>query len=449
MRSLKSGLARALLWVMVPIWLLLALGSYWSVMIEVDEIYDQQLRELATPLLNLTVRQIEATWHGDARARNEDDDDRSAVRVWDLNGALVFASPGAPSVAFASRPVAEPHAVQKLRHGHVRWLMHWYFQPEHGRWMAIMRPMTERDELAVALGAGLAMPAVLAVVMMLPLGAWAIRRGLRPLQMVGAQVASRRSQDLSTIDATQVVSEVVPLVQEINGLLERLDVALSAEKRFTSDASHELRTPLAAARAHIEVAMGSQDDSARQRALTQALKGLAQASELTEQLLLLARLDHQSHAAWTSSVDLGALLRELSATHGVQALGMDVSLGLTLPPHACHVMGHAAWLSVAVGNLLANAVKFTPAGGQVDVSLVDTGDAVRIHVRDSGPGVPGDQLQALGQRFARGRHDLPGAGLGLSIATRIVDLHGGTLHFENEGGLHVTLMLPKAAQIQS
>jgi len=454
MMSLRSRLFRALLLVLVPIWLLLAVGSYWSVMVEVDEIYGQQLNELAMPLLPLSTEQIATNLSRvDEAGLNVDDDQEMAVLVWSRAGALRFRSANAPTIGFESRPASSATPSQTLKSHNVRWLVHWYSQPGQDRWLTVLRPLTERDELAVALGAGLASPSLLAVILMLPLGSWAIRQGLRPLQDVGRQVASRRSHDLSVIDDAHVAREVVPLVREINGLLGRLDVALTAEKRFTADASHELRTPLAATRAHIEVALGCHDDARREQALHQALAGLSQASELTEQLLLLARLDHEVTPAgpdvaqvdapqWAAQVDLCELLRDLAAEHGVAALGKGVELSLDLPDQPCVVKGHPTWLGVAIGNVLSNAVKFTPAPGHIDVSLVQREDGVDIRVRDSGPGLAPGHMPLIGQRFFRGRHDLPGSGLGLSIVSRILALHGGTLSFASDEGLLVTLSLP-------
>lgn len=457
MRSLRSRLFRTLVTVLVPVWLLLAFGSYWSVMVEVDEIYEQQLKELALPLLSLSTPDIRANVPRPRDADiGTDDRDELAVVVWNRSGDVQFRSENAPGLDFADRLKTGASRMQRL-HGHpVRWLVHWYDQPNRARWIAVLRPTTERDELAVALGIGLASPSLLAVILMLPLGSWAVRRGLQPLQEVGRQVARRRSMDLSRIDAALVPNEVVPLVEEINGLLHRLDKALDAEKRFTADASHELRTPLAAARAQIEVAMGSHDDAERQLALSQALSGLSLASDLTEQLLLLARLDHQIATEervsparrapeWARPLDLGELLREQAASHGVQALSKGLDLSLELPPQTCVVHGQPVWLGVAVGNVLSNAVKFTPAPGRVEVQLVCLSpDMAEIQVHDSGPGLPPGRMALLGERFFRARHDQPGAGLGLSIVSRIMALHGGELRFESHDGLQVSLRLPLA-----
>jgi signal transduction histidine kinase len=455
MTSLRAGLIKALLTVFLPVLLLSGLASYWLVMIEVDEIYEQQLTELATPLLALDTARIAATLaHRGGAGNPGDDDNEMAVLVWSRKGALLYGSDGAPAVeAPAALKGGESFKQTFIWHG-ARWRAHWYLQPESDRWVTVLRPLMERDELGLALGIGLGLPSVLAVLLMLPLGSWAIRQGLRPLQEVGRQLASRRSHDLSTIDDAKVAREVVPLVDEINGLLGRLDQAMVAEKRFTADASHELRTPLAAVQAHIEVALGSSQEADRHQALHRALKGLTQATELTEQLLLLARLDHQmlendlsearTHLpGWSPQLDLREVLRDLSAQHGVAALGKGVDLSLDLPQVPCRVEGWQAWLRVAIGNVLSNAVKFTPASGTIEVRMRQGPQGVEIEVKDSGPGMKAEQVALLGLRFFRGNHEVPGAGLGLSIASRITSLHGGELRFAVDQGLRVTMVLPQ------
>lgn len=458
MRSLRVRLVRTLLAALLPIWLIMALVSYWSAVEEVDEIYDLQLQESARPLLPLSVPEIRRLLD---RPLSEPlvDEPRSefAVIVWNAQGQALYRSPVAPPLGFSDHLLRDSQASVRTvtLHGGERWRVQWFEQVKAGRWMAVMLPLYERDELAMAMAVGLASPVLLAMVLLVPLVFWAVRRGLAPLQAIGQQVAQRRGQDLSHISGDQVPSEVQPLLHEINALLGRLGEALAHEKRFTADASHELRTPLAAAQVQVEVALGAQDEAVRQAALMHAQTGLTQASRLTEQLLLLSRLDHQwrqqSVAAqvhdvpgWRVGASLGEVVREVVADLSVPALGAGLELSLDLPDQPCLVSLQPDWFSVALRNVLSNAIKFTPEGGQVHITVTQSATEGCVSVHDSGPGVPAEQLAQLSQRFFRGDHAKPGAGLGLSIVARVMAIHQGQLRFEQEQGLKVSLVLPRA-----
>ena len=196
------------------------------------------------------------------------------------------------------------------------------------------------------------------------------------------------------------------------------------------------------------------DAGQRDTALRQARAGLVRASTLTDQLLALARLDHHldagldraSRAAWPGwqpALDVSELVREDMADLALSSVQADVAFSLDVPHDPCCVPAQPEWLRLALRNLLGNALKFTPQGGQVQVTVSVSAEQVNVVVQDSGPGVPADLLPQLGRRFARGDHTRSGSGLGLSIAARVAELHGGALRFETAQGLKVTLTLPK------
>jgi two-component system, OmpR family, sensor histidine kinase QseC len=252
-----------------------------------------------------------------------------------------------------------------------------------------------------------------------------------------------------------VPQELQPLLVELNALLVRLEDALDHEKRFTADASHELRTPLAAAQVQIEVAQGAPDSESRHKALDKAREGLVRASHLTEQLLTLSRLDHQLGLltlggdpvpGWQAELDLAARLHEVVADLSLAALAKQIELTLSLPDDPCLLPGQPDWLSMALRNVLGNAIKHTPPSGQIDVALAMTQHEARVTVSDSGPGLSAAQCARLGERFLRLDQTQPGAGLGLSIVARVMAIHQGrwqAQHRSDEGGLCVTLTLPR------
>lgn len=451
--SLRARLVRSLLVVLLPVWLAMAGWTYWSVVEEVDEIYDQQLMAVALPLLPQSVAALHESL--DEMLIDEPDGDGVdlAVLAWSPQGALLYRSPMAPPLAFAERPrdPAGLRTASTVDVGGLGWRVWWFEQAQAGRWLAVLKPMTERNELARALALGLGLPTLATVLLLMPVVRWGVRRGLMPLHQLGRQIARRRAVDLAPVSEAGQPSETVPLVQEINALMTRLARTLATERRFTADASHELRTPLAACRAQIEVARGADEAQVRETALANAMQALDRATRLTDELLALARLDHDTEAplsatpGWRHDLDLAALVQDRVAAVAVAALARGLEVSLQAALGVPHVPGHPEWIAMAVDNLLSNALKYTPSGGEVRVAVDPMEGGVAVVVHDTGPGVRPEDLPRLGDRFDRLGARGDGAGLGLSIARQVAARHGGHLVFALDGGLRAMLVLPRQA----
>ncbi len=448
MHSLRWRLTRTLLLALVPIWLLMGGVAYWSVLHELEEIDEQQLRDVARPLLELSAPELATVFEQDT------DEHDVAAWLWGREGTLRYRSPEAPQAPELAWPARIAHQESEslvIRHDGHRYRVRWH-QQSSGDWLVVLRAMEEHDELAVAMGVGLAAPMVVAAFLLLPVVAWGVWRGLSPLQQVSQEVARRREGDLAPIESGHAPKEVQPLLVELNALMSRLDTALRREQRFTADASHELRTPLAAVRAQVEAAQASGEADVRDQALRRALQGLSRAADLTEQLLLLSRLDHQLSLqdtrmapGWASGLNLHDLVREVMSDLTAEALSHGVDLVLDPTPELVRVDGQPAWLSLACRNVIHNAIKFSAKGGEVQVSVGTSGPSAWVRVSDAGPGLDPAQRGLMGQRFARADHGVPGSGLGMSITRRVLDLHHGDWSFSEGPGLSVTLSLPSAA----
>ncbi|MDP1606476.1 MAG: ATP-binding protein [Rhodocyclaceae bacterium] len=280
------------------------------------------------------------------------------------------------------------------------------------------------------------------------LGGWiwfATRRGLAPLDEVAAELGKRAPERLDPVAPAVAPREIRPLLEALNKLFTRVDRALENERRFTADAAHELRTPLAAIAAQAQVALRARDAAERDHAIAQLAAGARRASHLVEQLLTLARLDPAAGLPM-DTVRLDELAVAICADHGVAALEKNIALELAAPAPVS-LMANDAMLRILLRNLLDNAVRYTPAGGQVRVAVTSTGSDVLLMVSDSGPGIPADQRdQALRRLHRLAGQDIEGSGLGLSIVARIAELHGAHLELADgigQPGLAVRLTFPR------
>ena len=269
---------------------------------------------------------------------------------------------------------------------------------------------------------------------------WGVSRSLAPVERVRRQLAQRQADDLSPVSDAQLPDEVQPLVSELNLLFERVQRAFEAQEHFVADAAHELRSPLAALRLQLQGLQRAGDDTARAAAIERLSAGIDRATRLVEQLLTLARQESGSTA--TEPVDLRAIaqLALADVAPAAQARSMDVGL---LDSEAATVPGNVEALRMLVRNLLDNAIKYTPPGGQVDVQVrADNGHAV-LTVEDSGPGIAPEHRERVMQRFVRETAEgAPGSGLGLAIVLAIAQRHGAVVALDSSprlGGLRVTL----------
>ncbi len=273
--------------------------------------------------------------------------------------------------------------------------------------------------------------------------ALAVGWALRPLARLRDDVRSRPAQDLTPISSRGIPADVRPLVDAINHHVERNRQLAEARRRFVDDASHQLRTPLATMATQVAYALRA--DPAEQRIALMAIKAqLDETVRQTNQMLALARTD--SADIVPEPVDASRLAEELTRQWWSEAREGGVDLGLEDSGPAVWVLAHSGLLKEAVSNLLHNAIRYTPRGGQVTVKLVRGDRLATITVVDNGPGIPLDELQHAGKRFFRGSNtSQPGTGLGLAIVRSVAERLGGSLRLASGPhgrGLAASLDLP-------
>jgi two-component system sensor histidine kinase QseC len=274
---------------------------------------------------------------------------------------------------------------------------------------------------------------------------WSVRRGLAPIRALRDTLEKRAPNAAEPVSLTGMPRELQPLVQTLNGLLERIDHMVQSERRFTADAAHELRTPIAAIRAQAQVALGAGDDVAeRTHALQSTLAGCDRASRLVDQLLTLARLE-ASPDTTPGAVDLSAVVRRVAGELAPTALGRKQEISV-LADAPCAVAANEVLLGVLVRNLVDNALRYSPAGARVQVTVQSDDLGSHLQVQDSGPGMTDEAIGHLGERFFRVLgNEQPGSGLGWSIVRRLLLVFGAQAQIsrsEEFGGLAVAVQWP-------
>jgi heavy metal sensor kinase len=283
-------------------------------------------------------------------------------------------------------------------------------------------------------------------------GGWVIaRRSLRPVaDMTAAARAVQADVSGGRLAVRGTGDELDRLAATINAMLDRIAGHVGRMQRFTADASHELRTPLAALRGAAEVAL-SRGRSAEElrEALEAAVEQYDRLARIAEDLLLLARADAGADVLRRGPVDARGLLADAADLYAAVAESRGVRLTVADCP-AVTLDGDGGRLLQLLGNLLDNALRHTPAGGEVTLSATAEGEAATLTVRDTGRGIPAEHLSRVFDRFHRadpGRDRASGgAGLGLSICRAIAEMHGGGIDLSSETGKGTTVRvrLPSA-----
>jgi signal transduction histidine kinase len=263
-----------------------------------------------------------------------------------------------------------------------------------------------------------------------------------PIQALAESATRMSSGDLTVRAPSGGAGEIGQLSQQFNRMAERLQASfstLSAERdalrRFIGDASHELRTPITALHSFIELMQGpaANDSSARVEFLTESQIQVQRMEWITNNLLDLSRLDAGLIQLHQESCDLSNLLQSAAAPFLPTAQEKGVEIQIQAEEQ---VLVHCdkTRMQIVLSNMLDNAVKFTPAGGKVEVRGEKKNGGVQISIQDSGTGISSEDLPHIFERFYRGKTTEKGSGLGLSIVQSILQAHGGTIDVESLPG---------------
>jgi two-component system OmpR family sensor kinase len=266
---------------------------------------------------------------------------------------------------------------------------------------------------------------------------FAVGHALEPLQRLAGSVKARRLGALEPLPLGHLPDEVQPLVGALNDLLGRLTGALERERAFMADAAHELRTPLTALHLQLGALARAGTDRERAEAMQRLSAGVQRSIRLVEQLLSLARQEPRAELA-RSALALDELAREGVAELVPLADARGIDLGIA-GAQAALIRGERESIATLIRNLVDNAVRYTPAGGRVDVSVMGPaapGQPVVLTVTDDGPGIAPEERARVFDRFYRQPGaQVPGSGLGLAIVKAIADSHGADIVLgESEGG---------------
>jgi len=413
MNSIRVFLVAAILALVTLFTFVSALRGYQSSMQQAEQLFDSHLLVTAKLIANIQTSKDNPEINLNSKI---------VFQIWRDN-LLIARSSGAPTEAIAKQ---QPGFGYRNFAGY-RWRTLSYYRDPH--WITV----AERSDIRFSLAENVVTKSLLPTLIGLPLLGFLIwlivTQGLRPLRKLAAELSSKQADDLEPLPTQIPKQELAQIITSTNGLLRRLEASLQREKQFASDAAHELRTPISSLK--IQLHNMAEDVADKTNDLAQVNVITTQLEHVVEQILALYRSSPDHYNAQFSSLDLTLLTQEIIAEEYSSFDNKDQSI--EFQGDSQFIFGDSFSLTTLIHNLLSNANKYTPQGGQILVSISRDVDAVVLRVEDSGPGIAEDQHQQVFERFYRvggDRHQSgePGCGLGLAIVKRIADLYGATIN---------------------
>lgn len=454
MRSIRLRLFSILLATTGAVWLFAVLWTYFSVQHQVERVLDARLMEAARMVSSLitdhhidVAAAVDDTKASDALGASDIPYDvqgdyrrQLSCQIWSLQGKLVSRSASAPNDSLTDNT----SGFSETTVDGVRWRVFAVVNTSLNVRVLIGDSLEIRDRLVADVVKGQLVPAV-AMLPILALLIWfSVGKGLGPLNRMAASLGMRTADELHAIEQKDAPSEIKPLLKSLNSLFLRVEEAREREKSFIAYAAHELKTPLAGLKTQAQVALKSNEDDVRDKALAHISTSVDRTGRLVRQLIDLASVDSADRGDEVEEARLDRVLDDIRCDLEGLSSKRLVSLEFDLPEQPSLSVRNINLLRLALRNVIENAIQHSPQGSDVTIRLQKTTGGAQIEVIDRGQGIAVEDQASVRERFKRGHAPTAdGSGLGLAIVDMAMKKLGGTLSFASlSGGFVVVLTLP-------
>ena len=349
-----------------------------------------------------------------------------SFQIWHSNGKLLAKSATAPDKPLG--PMTEGFGKNLI--GDDLWQV---FKLKSGdTWVMVAEMDSVRGEMAGDLGVAIMTPLIIGSLLLLIVINLIAYRSFQPLQALANVIAAREPQSIKPIKLSKTPTELKPVIDELNHLLDRVQKAFKREQQFIDAAAHEIRTPIAALQVHIENAVNAKNDADRDQSLSEALNGLRRTTRLTEQLLTLSRVSSATDQEKQQVLSLDGICREVvkNTKPLINQRGQTIELHLE---DDCLIQGEQHKIERVIQNLIDNASQYGSVHGLISVSLAKVADTIRLIVSNDGDIIPDSEKIKVFDPYYRilGSKSF-GSGLGLAIVKEIVQQHKGSIRIEDK-----------------
>lgn len=439
--SIRFRLLMMILLTVLLLWAGVLCFTWWRTNDEINRVFDAELVQVANLLAVATAHEA-----GEFDLEEYETDLSKAgfnfalrFQIWSHNERLMVRGPEAPAYPLSS---ARTDGFSDAIYDNIGWRVYTMNLPEEDFQIQVARSQKEMRRMVNEFVIDVVKPLLLALPLFGML--WlVVHRGLAPLRQVSHLIAERDYGHLNPVLVEGIPEESYRLVDEINALLSRLRASIDRSSRFTADVAHELRTPIAGMLMQLQsddVRLGEKE---RGRIIKRVRRGLEHLGHVVNQLLVLASLEPDRVRNSFEQVDLAAIAGDTMSELYPSAMDKNIEIELKAND-VVYMVGNKELLGILITNLVGNAIRFTPEGGQVVVDITNANDGIYLSVEDTGPGIPEDKKAWVFERLNRISNG-GGSGLGLSIVKEICNLHRGSISLcdrKHGSGLIVNLFLP-------
>ena len=440
MQPSRSIRQRLLIGILISLAVILGVAAWWSYTVskhEAEELFGARLATsarvlealvakqvahstLASPIVIELPKELELAAGDAGTPYGHPYETKIAFQVWRDDGVLLARSASAPKTPFGPNAggFSERHLDGEL------WQT--FVLKSANTWIHVAEKDEVRGELIHDLGIAVMTPLIVGAVVLLLVANLIVRFGLAPLRELAATIEKRAPTALGTLEMSAVPREVAVVVQALNDLLERVRHAFEHERRFTDAAAHELRTPLAALRIHADNLKRAATESERKLSLEKLLRGIERATRLAEQMLAYSRSQTESDPEASTAIRLSAAVREAAANFEpqVRERAQRINIVEDSGAAAATFQGEPLKIQRLLHNLLDNAMRYSPIGSEIDVSISAEGKSLSLCIANRGAVIPQELRARVFEPYYRvAGSGSEGSGLGLAIVKEIADRH--------------------------
>jgi len=468
LKSLRKQLTIHLSRLLLIIWLATTVLAFFAARHEVTDIFDERLQDYATLLTEIAYRRIndleERGIDVAIKPPNTSFEYKSdlAFRIWrkgklaaNSTGAVDFPMPDQPGFYYRRMATSDVHKSWKHREDTDSdrksdleledWVFYAKYDPDFDLWVVVAEIDDVREILIGKVILQIVWPVIFVFPLLFVALYFSIQKQLTPLQRITRQIGRRSPEDLLPLKSDAAPAELLPVIESLNQLLDRLSSALQAERRFTANASHEMRTPLAALLTQVQIAERQCDTPVQKEALVKIRNRVDRLTHLVDQLLTLARFDPKHTSSELVPFEVTMVCEDVLADLANYASEKHIEISLDIQ-QPVHVVGLETYFAILLRNLVDNAIRYSPENTHVGVLFRAEKEHYCLTVVDEGPGIPDAEKEEIFAYFSRGEHnDTVGSGIGLAIVWRIAELMKGTITLEDnpKGGSVFIFSWPK------
>ncbi len=407
------------------IWLVTGIFTWYSGKEYIDTFFDTQQILFAK---NFAVMNFEPTVNALPKTKQllaglkiggEEDDDALSFAIFSKEGNLLFTD-GEDGEDFYFIP--NTLGFKNVEIDDEIWRMFWIESLDKERIIVVAQELDYREDMILEILVGQLIPWILSLPLLLAWLTWLLYKEIIPLRRITKHLNTRKSDDISPLDAKNLATEISPLVKALNALFIRTGELLENQRNFVANAAHELRTPLAGLAIQAEViALYEDDKEAREHALQKLLAGIQRSTRLIDQLLLLSSLENTKEVDKEEQALLQDILKACIHEASDTAAEKDIKLNYGFIKKEIKINHPELW-AIAIRNLLDNALRYSKIEDNAEIKISLTNKALIIE--NTAKHIPNDMLEKLGQRFYRpAGQDTRGTGLGLAIVGHICKLN--------------------------